>query len=323
MTSLTNLRSLNLNHLPILREVLRQQSITKAAGLLNLTQPAVSNVIKTLRGHFNDDLVTRKGSGMHRTAKGEELLAFLETALTHIEAAIQGKKFHPGSTRGPIRIATVDNVISTYAAPMCRILALEAPELEIQFVVATRNLASDLKLGKVDIAITSTEFMDSPAIPETLRKELRTHPLQTERLVCIGRRDDRHQGTALSLETYLSRPHASYVVDPDHPHTVERHYITDSKLERPTRISTSSNQSLPAIVAHSDCLAIVPMTLAKLAVRQYSLQIFKPPMELADIKWVVVWHERIAAMPLMQWALDAILRCWKEDGLSSQGTPGA
>lgn len=312
MSSLKNLRSLNLNQLPILRELLRQESITRAAELLNLSQPAVSNVLKTLRGHFGDDLLIREGTSMSRTAKGQELLVFLETALAHIESAITGSEFDPASATGPVRIAIVDNVIGTIAAPMCRILEKEAPKLEVQFVVATHNLASDLKSGIVDIAVTSTEFMDSSSIAVSLRNEIHTQPVGVERLVCIGRSDEEQPAEGLSLDAYLSRPHASYNVNPDHPHTIESRHIRDMRLSQFTRISTSSNQSLPAIVSVSDCLAIVPLTLAKLAATQYPIQIFQPPMDLPDIKWVMAWHQRLADVPLIQWSKDAILRCSKD-----------
>ncbi|WP_275897585.1 LysR family transcriptional regulator [Sphingorhabdus sp. Alg239-R122] len=312
MSSLQHLRSVNLNQLPILREILRQESITRAAESLNLSQPAVSNVLKSLRGHFGDDLLTRDGTNMRRTTKGEELLLLLETALAHIESAIKGGEFDPALATGPVRIATVDNVISTFAGPMCQKLEKEAPNLEVQFVIATHNLAGDLKSGAVDIAVTSTEFMDSPAIPESLRKELCTKPVGVERLVCIGRSDDVQLANGLSLDVYLSRPHASYVVDPDHHHTVERQHIRDVGLSRSTRIATSSNHTLPAIVANSNCIAIVPMTLAKSAARQYPIKIFRPPFDLPDIKWVMAWHERGSVNPLLRWSKDAILRCSKE-----------
>jgi DNA-binding transcriptional LysR family regulator len=312
MIPLRNLRSLNLNQLPILRELLRQESITKAAKTLNLSQPAVSNILKSLRGHFEDELLAREGKQMARTPKGEELLVFLESALVRIESAIAGGQFDPATATGPIRIAVVDNLIGTFAGPMCRILAEEAPDLAVQFVFPTNDLASDLKSGAVDIAITSSLFMDSPVISESLHNEIHTQQLGVEKLVCIGRRDDPQLAGGLSLDTYLSRPHASYTVDPDHPHTIERQYMRDMNLNRATRISTSSNQSLLAIVAKSDCLAIVPLTMAKLGKKQYPIQIFKTPMNLPDIKWVVAWHERITDSPLNHWTLEAIFRCSKE-----------
>ncbi len=312
MSSLRNLRSLNLNQLPILRELLRQESITKAAATLNLSQPAVSNVLKALRGHFKDELLVREGKNMLRTAKGQELLVILEPALVHIESAITGSDFDPLSASGPVRIAAVDNLVATFAGPMCKILEKEAPRLQLQFVIASNKLASDLKSGVADIAITSTVFMDSPAIGESLRNELHTQVIGVERLVCIARRGDKQLANGMSLETYLSRPHASYIVDPDHPHTVERQRLRDLNLSRPARIATSCNQSLLSIVADSDCLAIVPATMAMLGAKRHRIQIFRPPVDLPDIKWVVAWHQRLSNSPLIRWSIDAMMRVRKE-----------
>jgi DNA-binding transcriptional LysR family regulator len=312
MNSLVNLRSLNLNQLPILRELLRHESITKAATSLNLSQPAVSNVLKTLRGHFGDELLVRDGTKMSRTVKGQELLSVLEPALVHIESAIKGSDFDPLSAVGPVRIAAVDNLLATFAGPMCKLLEKEAPNLQLQFVFASRDLAADLKSGAADIAITSTVFLDSPGISESLRNEIHTQQIGVERLACIARRGDKELANGLSLETYMSRPHASYIVDPDHPHTVERQLMRQLDINRPVRVATSCNQSLLSIVADSDCLAIVPATMAMSGAKRHRIQIFRPPVDLPDIKWVVAWHQRLSNAPLIRWSIDAMMRVRKE-----------
>ncbi len=309
MMSSNKLRSLNLNQLPILREVLRQESVSQAADELNLSQPAVSNVLKSLRGHFDDQLIVRDGQTMKRTPRGEELLELLEASLSQVEAAVEGKRFDPTDTRGPVRIATVDNLIGLVAAPMSTILANEAPKLSVQFVLASQSLAEDLKSGSVDIAVTSTEFINSSTIADSLRDDILVLPVAREPLVCIAHSDDTEFAQGLTLEEYLARPHASYTVDPDHPHTVERKHIRELGLRRATRISTTCNQSLPDIVASSDCLAIVPISMALKASKILPIQYHKPPLPLPDIEWIVAWHNRASNDPLVQWARDKILEC--------------
>ena len=78
MPVLSNLRLINLNYLPVLREVLRQRSFSVAAKKLHISQPAISNTIRVMRGHFDDELLVRSGKGMELTTKGEELLQLLE-----------------------------------------------------------------------------------------------------------------------------------------------------------------------------------------------------------------------------------------------------
>ena len=68
-----NLRRVNLNLLPILRELLRQRNVTEAAKRLNLTQSGVSEALGRLRAQFGDDLLVRVGRKMTPTALALEL----------------------------------------------------------------------------------------------------------------------------------------------------------------------------------------------------------------------------------------------------------
>lgn len=309
MAIISNLRLLNLNYLPVLREVLRQRSFSAAAKKLHITQPAISNTIRVLRGHFDDELLARSGKGMELTPKGMQLLQSLEIALSHIEALVGGVATDLGTATGTVRIATVDNIIGAIAGPLSRLSAEEAPNVHIELLIASRNMATELQSGGIDIAITSTIMMDTLKIAESNRRQLRSQILGDERLVCIGPRDDASLAAGLTLEDYLARPHASFIVDPDQHHTVERQWLADLGLNPNSRIRTASNLSLPDIVAISGCLSLVPESLARKAVAQYRIQIFDPPMKVPEIRWVMVWHERSEIDSIVKWAIDALIGC--------------
>lgn len=309
MPVLSNLRLINLNYLPVLREVLRQRSFSVAAKKLHISQPAISNTIRVMRGHFDDELLVRSGKGMELTTKGEELLQLLEIALSQIETVVGGVASNLGTATGTVRIATVDNIIGAIAGPLSRLSAEEAPHVQIELLVASRNMATELQTGGIDIAITSTIMMNTLKIAESIRCQLRSEILGDERLVCIGPRDDASLAAGLTWEEYIARPHASFIVDPDHHHTVERQWLADLGLNPNSRIRTASNLSLPDIVATSGCLSLVPESLARKAVAQYPIQIFDPPMQVPDIRWVMVWHDRSEIDAIVKWAINALIRC--------------
>ena len=56
-----NLRSLDLNLLPVLEAVYAERSLTRASESLRITQPAVSNALSRLRAHFEDPLFVLAG----------------------------------------------------------------------------------------------------------------------------------------------------------------------------------------------------------------------------------------------------------------------
>ena len=69
-----NLRSLDLNLLPVLEAVYSERSLTRASETLHITQPAVSNALARLRTHFEDPLFVREGRGVKPTAMAEALM---------------------------------------------------------------------------------------------------------------------------------------------------------------------------------------------------------------------------------------------------------
>ena len=56
--------SFDLNLFVILNAIYTEGSLTKAAEVVGITQPAVSNALARLRDKFNDDLFVRTGSGL-------------------------------------------------------------------------------------------------------------------------------------------------------------------------------------------------------------------------------------------------------------------
>ena len=55
------LRTFDLNLLKVFDVVMAERNLTRAAQLLSLTQPAVSNALRRLRQALDDDLLVRRG----------------------------------------------------------------------------------------------------------------------------------------------------------------------------------------------------------------------------------------------------------------------
>src|SRR5207247_9937040 len=100
------MRSLNLDQLRALLEVVEHGSFSAAARRLNLTQPAVSLQIRELERRFGVRLIERMGKQAHATIPGRELITaaqgiFRECALA--EAAM--RRFRDGWI-GRVRLGT-------------------------------------------------------------------------------------------------------------------------------------------------------------------------------------------------------------------------
>ncbi|MFX7090380.1 LysR family transcriptional regulator, partial [Acinetobacter baumannii] len=80
--------TLDLNLLRVFDAVMTEQNLTRAANLLAMTQPAVSNALRRLRDTLNDDLVIRTAHGVKPTPRAEELWPTVRRALSELEAVI-------------------------------------------------------------------------------------------------------------------------------------------------------------------------------------------------------------------------------------------
>ena len=78
----------DLNLFVILNAIYTEGSLTKAAEVVGITQPAVSNALSRLREKFNDDLFVRTGSGMVPTQKTENIINDIQSALTLMQQRV-------------------------------------------------------------------------------------------------------------------------------------------------------------------------------------------------------------------------------------------
>jgi len=108
---------LNPNHLLTLLKVIREKSVTRAAELLNLGQPAISARLRQLNMAVGEPLYRRKGHEVVLTPAGEGLMVFavaLEENMKKAEGYIRRLR---GLSAGTLRIgATV--TASNYYIPL-------------------------------------------------------------------------------------------------------------------------------------------------------------------------------------------------------------
>src|SRR3954464_10052066 len=73
--------TLDLNLLRVFDAVMTEQNLTRAAGHLAMTQPALSNAIKRLRESLGDELLIRTAYGVKPTPRAEALWPAVRQAL--------------------------------------------------------------------------------------------------------------------------------------------------------------------------------------------------------------------------------------------------
>lgn len=304
------LRLINLNLLPVLRTVLRRRNLTRAAEELNVTQSGVSNSLKQLRAHFGDELLVKDGRGMRLTDKGAQLVEPLERALAEISRVVANSPFDPPSSTRHFRVATADYVTAILAPEMAVVMSQEAPRMTLQMLTARGRSLQELQDGEIDLVISPRQIVEALTFDEPgMAREFALEPLSSEPFVCLARKDDEAFARGLTVEEYLSRPHASFQLDLDTHASLEHAYLIEHGAPQFNRILTSNFTILPLIVARSDCIALAPRSLAELMARNLPLQIGKAPLPVPDLHLVMVMLNRRKDEAELAWLRDLLRRC--------------
>ncbi len=104
-----SLERLDLNLLVYLDVLLRERNVTRAASLLGITQPAMSNGLRRLRETFSDPLLVRTSEGMMPTERALALQPVIRSVLATVEQAVEPNvQFNAASSDRVFRIMTSD-----------------------------------------------------------------------------------------------------------------------------------------------------------------------------------------------------------------------
>jgi DNA-binding transcriptional LysR family regulator len=123
-----------LNDLTAFLVVAREQSFTRAAAQLGVSQPALSHTIRTLEGRLGLRLLTRTTRSVAPTEAGERLLQILGPHLDGIEAGLAALTALREKPAGILRITSVEHATDTILSPALAKLLPDYPDIKVEII---------------------------------------------------------------------------------------------------------------------------------------------------------------------------------------------
>ena len=158
-------RNLDLTALRSFVTVADAGGVTRAAGLLHLTQSAVSMQLKRLEESIGRALLDRSGRGVSLTADGEQLLGYARRMMRlndEVYSRLTDQAFE-----GEIVLGVPADVVYPAIPSVLRQFHAEYPRMRVQLISSyTSRLKSMFARGECDITLTTEEEKDAGA--ETL-----------------------------------------------------------------------------------------------------------------------------------------------------------
>ncbi|HEX2885712.1 LysR substrate-binding domain-containing protein [Vineibacter terrae] len=279
-----NLRALDLNLLTVMEAIYEMRSITAAAERLGITQSAASHALGRLRDALRDDLFVRSSDGLVPTASAQALYPAVRDALDTIREAVSGKAtFAPARSRRSFRIA-IPHVMGPFIGlQLEEHVAAAAPSVELNFDTRTLpfDLLSDMEEGRTDVAV---DWM-----PASQGMFINQHLFDDE-LILIARRDHPRidaapTSSALDRERFVAlhlRPSMGSA-----PDALRKLLVANSFK---TAFRVSEFLEIPAVVASTDLLGIMPMSIARQLRSIALLRLLPLPLKQAPVPIVLTWH---------------------------------
>ena len=147
--------TLDLNLLRVFDAVMTEQNLTRAAGRLATTQPAVSNALKRLRDTLGDELLIRTAHGVKPTPRAEALWPVVRRTLAELEEAVApAANFDVSKAQATFRMAMADATAVLWLPALVRSIESDAPGVNVRMVpLTTREPRPMLLRGDIDLAI--------------------------------------------------------------------------------------------------------------------------------------------------------------------------
>ncbi len=135
----------NLNDLLAFVTVAREESFTRAAKVLGVTQSALSQTIRSLEDRLEIRLLTRTTRSVSPTVAGERLANAVGHRLDEIEAELDALTVLRDKPGGTVRITCADQVLRASIWPKLVPLLENYPDLHVEFDVnyGLRDIVAD------------------------------------------------------------------------------------------------------------------------------------------------------------------------------------
>ena len=169
---------MDVRQLAALVAVAETGSVTRAAEVLHLVQPAVSRQVRLLEEELGAPLFERTRQGMRMTDDGQILLEHARRALSELERARAEIRPVSGELRGVVTLGLSPSFAEPISEALVARLAAEHPGVQLRLSIGyTRHLADWLDAADIDLAVIY-EVRPSSAV------EMR--PLLDESLWVVG-----------------------------------------------------------------------------------------------------------------------------------------
>ena len=179
---------INLKQIEAFHAIMCTGSVTAAARMLNVTQPAVSAMLQHLEQRLAMKLFERAGGRLHATPEAQALLPDVSAIYSRLEAIERMALDLAGGRLGTLAIAATSPIANGYLAKAVASFIAHQPGVRVSLQsMASPEVLDRVAKGEVELGV---------AYEPVVHSEVVTEVLATNSIACVMRDD--HPLAALS-----------------------------------------------------------------------------------------------------------------------------
>lgn len=292
-----HINALDLNLLRLFDAIGRTRNVSRAAELLDITQPAASQGLARLRTLLHDPLFVRAGAGVRPTPKAEALGSAVREALAILEQALNAQaSFDPASARQVFRLHLSDIGEARFLPELMAALLRAAPGVRVETMpLPAAEIAPALDDGRIDLAFGFLPQVQGTEQVALLRDRYIVLLREGHPLLRTRRKAGDLQWLR-ELELVAVRTHSDTL-----------RILELLQLQDRLRLTTHHFLVLPAIVRATDLAVVMPRNIALGFAEQGGYALVEPALPLAEFTVSLHWSRRHASEPARAWLRDFVV----------------
>jgi DNA-binding transcriptional LysR family regulator len=161
----------DLNDLAAFAVVAEEESFTRAASRLGMSQPALSHAMKGLEERLKVRLLARTTRSVSATEAGDTLLRSLRPALEDIAAGLAKVGALGGGASGTVRLTATKNAVTAVVMPVLPAFLASHPDVRVEMIVDD-NL-TDIVASRFDAGIRFGNIIEKDMIAVRVGPDIR------------------------------------------------------------------------------------------------------------------------------------------------------
>jgi DNA-binding transcriptional LysR family regulator len=240
---------MDLRQLKYFVQIVESGNFSRAAEILRIAQPSLSQQIKSLEEELGVKLLVRHARGVTATEKGQQLYDHARRILQEIDHAKDTVRSRTSAPSGRVSVGLPTSACRGLSLPLFREMTERFPNVTLHLVEAMTGYLDELiQAGRLDVAL----LYDHKAFEHVAWTEMITEDL----MLFVSKNSPMAKRKSVSFKKLFDRP----IVLPGRPNVL-RTVIEQLAARHDITPIVKDCDSLPAIaklVCHSNFMAIMP-----------------------------------------------------------------